>query len=315
MIHLEKKLVINTYVLVFVFVSFILGIVFFLNRQPQRNKLSNTHIPLVVTSFYPLYFFASQIAGNLINVQNITPAGAEPHEYEPTPKDVANIEQSKLLLLNGGGFEPWGERMKTELDPSKVKVIAVGESFINQQVNEDGMEVKDPHIWLSPKLAGKEAQVIMQALKNVDSAHAATYQKNGLALISKLQHLDETYTIGLKDCKSVEIMTSHAAFGYLATSYGLRQTAISGLSPDEEPSLKQLAELLNLAKSRRIKVIFFEKLASPKLAETVAGEIGAKTLILDPIEGVSEEDMKNGKDYFTIMNENLQNLRVALECK
>ncbi len=133
-------------------------------------------------------------------------------------------------------------------------------------------------------------------------------------LNQKLDQLDKTYAEGLKTCKQKDIITSHAAFGYLATRYGLNQVAISGISPDEEPSSQQLAEVAKFAKENDVKYIFFESLVSPKLSETIAHEIGAKTLVLDPLEGISDDDIKQGKNYFTVMENNLKNLQKALQC-
>ena len=275
----------------------------------KNNKLQ------VTTSFYPLYFFASQIGGNKAEVQNITPSGAEPHDYEPTAQDIARIEKSNLLILNGGRFEAWGDKIKDNIKGKQVITIIAGNGIANQQVFEDDKFILDPHVWLSPSLASIEVKAILNGFIQVDSINKSYYYENTNNLLSQLDEIDKEYKQGLMNCNQKDIVTSHAAFGYLGKAYGLNQVPISGLSPDAEPSSKQLAEVSLFAKNHNVKYIFFESLVSPKLSETIAAEIGAKTLVLDPIEGINSEDMKTGKNYLTIMKDNLTNLRLALECR
>ena len=279
----------------------------------------------VTTSFYPLYFFATQIAGNNGNVKNITPAGAEPHDYEPTAQDIARIEKSDLLILNGG-VEAWGDKIKDNLKDKNVEIIVAGDGLLNQQLTEQGKIAQDPHIWLDPTLAKKEVEKIKDGFIKKDPNNSSYYETNTKQLEDKLGQLDNTFKQGLSNCEKKDLVTSHAAFGYLASRYGLNQVPISGLSPDQEPSPKQLADVSNFAKKNNIKYIFFESLVSPKLSETIANEVGAKTLVLDPLEGLSDDEInkfatsqgsvvKSGKDYFSVMQDNLKNLQVALVCK
>jgi len=274
----------------------------------NRNKIS------VVTSFYPLYFFAAKIGGDKVAVKNITPSGAEPHDYDPSTRDIADIEKSNILVLNGG-VESWGNKIRDNVKGTGVIVITAGDGLLTQQVNEDGQNQTDPHVWLDPILAKKEAHKIADGLMKADSVNAKYYLENETALDNQLDSLDISYKNGLSSCKEKDIITSHAAFGYLATRYHLTQVPIAGLSPDAEPSAKQLADIATFARVHNINYIFFESLVSPKLSQTIATEIGAKTLVLDPIEGVSDADMKIGKNYLTIMENNLTNLQTALDCK
>lgn len=268
----------------------------------------------VVTSFYPLYYFATQIAGDKAVIKNITPPGAEPHDYDPSTQDVANIEKSDMLILNGS-VESWGGKIRDSLKGTNVAIVNSGEELLNLQISEDGQNQIDPHIWLDPVLAKKQAHAITLGFEKADPANAAYYKAGELTLHNKLDELDALFRKGLSNCNQSDIITSHASFGYVAKRYNLHQVAISGLSPDAEPSMKQLADVARFAKTNSIKYIFFESLVSPKLSQTIATEIGAKTLVLDPIEGVSDADKKSGKDYYTIMKENLKNLQIALECK
>lgn len=297
---MDKKFILGL-ILVIIFAVMALGI---WKLVPKNESPVKDGKILVVTSFYPLYFFASEIGGDKIRVKNITPAGSEPHDYEPTPRDIADIQQSKLLILNGNNFEAWAGKMKEEL--SGVTVLEAGDGLF---------ETNDPHIWLSPPIAKLMAIKISVALINLDKGNQDYYMANVNKLIEKLSDLDIRFSQELGSCRKKDFVTSHAAFGDLAKTYGLNQIAIAGLSPETEPSSKQLSEIVKLAREKNVKYIFFEKLVSPKLSETVAQEIGAKTLVLDPIEGISDNEAKQGKNYLTVMRDNLINLLIALECQ
>jgi zinc transport system substrate-binding protein len=270
---------------------------------------------MVGTSFYPLYYFASEIGGEKATVYTITPAGTEPHDYEPTPQDMVRIQKSDLLILNGGAFEPWGEAVAKELDNQKIIIIKAGDSLATQTIQEDGEEIIDPHIWLNPLLAQKQVEQITQGFIQADPLQSAFYQSRALQLTTKLDILHKKYQDGLAHCEKKSIITSHAAFGYIAKQYGLQQVPISGLSPDEEPSAQRLAYLTNFAQQNKIEYIFFESLVSPKLSQTLANELGAKTLVFNPLEGLTTEELQQGKNYFTVMEENLNHLRIALSCQ
>lgn len=281
-------------------VYLVVGSLFFVNNYPpQSSRVAPAKI-IVTTSFYPLYFFTSQIAGNLADVINITPSGSEPHDFEPSPSDAASIAHSQLLVLNGVGLEPWGDKVH----PQHTLVVAHDLSTNN-----------NPHTWLDPVLAAIEVKKITSALITIDPQHQATYQANQQKLMQALSQIDEEYKTGLSNCDHREFVTSHAAFSYLASRYHLQQIAISGLSPDEEPTAQQLAKVVETTRRQNINVIFFESLVSPKLAQTIAAETGATTLVLDPIEGIPQDKEVAGENYLTLMRQNLTNLRIALQCQ
>jgi len=284
----------------------------------------------VAASFYPLYFFATQIGGDKADVINITPAGTEPHDYEPTAQDMAKIENSRIFIFNGRGLESWTDNIEKNIDPNKT--LMVGASMGMDQVC--GIDTKlyplpltekqkenicqkqtDPHIWIAPFMATNIVQNILDGFVKADPANAEYYQANAAALKNKLIALDSEYQNGLANCQLKTFITSHNAFGYLAQAYGLRQIAIAGLSPDAEPSPAQLIDVAKTAKVENIKYIFFESLASPKLSQTIATEIGAQTLVLDPIEGLTKDEIVAGQNYFTIEENNLKNLQIALQCQ
>lgn len=263
---------------------------------------------LVAASFYPVWFFATEIGGTRADVALIVPAGVEPHDYEPTPQDIVRIGQSRLVILNGGGIEPWSSDIQSTV------IIEAAEGLATYKMEEDGKEIADPHLWLSPVLAGRMTDAILRGFVIADSVHRAEYEANAAVLKMRLTDLDREYREGLAFCKRRDFITSHAAFGYLAAEYDLNQVSLVGISPEEEPSPAALASIARFARERNIKYIFFESLVSPKLSETIAYEVGAATLVLDPVEGLAAEDAGRGGNYFTKMRENLSHLQLALEC-
>ncbi|MFZ2831794.1 MAG: zinc ABC transporter substrate-binding protein [Minisyncoccia bacterium] len=306
----------NKDIAIFITIAVLLigGVLFARSRSvPTLSTPANTKLQ-VTSSFYPLYFFATQIAGNKADITNITPTGAEPHDYEPSVQNIIEMNNSRLLILNGGGLEAWGDKVTQTLDPLHTLTITVGKDITNQRIIEGSNNVIDPHIWLSPLLAKNMVRKIVAGLEQVDPANSAYYEANAQTLTQKLSDLDALYKNGLANCAQRDIVTSHSAFGYLATAYHLNQVPIVGLSPDAEPSPKALGVVIDFAKKNNVKYIFFESLASPKLSETIAREVGAQTLVLNPIEGLTPNEMVQGKDYFTEMQSNLKSLQLALEC-
>ncbi|MCX6716914.1 MAG: zinc ABC transporter substrate-binding protein [Candidatus Taylorbacteria bacterium] len=289
-----KKVLVTAFALLI-----ILLLILTIGVKTQKNIEDNSKIK-VIASFYPLYFFAKEIGGDLVSVENITPAGAEPHDYEPSTSDMANITNSKLLILNGGGLESW------KITDKSIETVIAYEG-----------DDPDPHIWLSPQLAEKIADKIALGLMKVDPKNSAVYGKSLANLKNRLDNLDYEYRNGLNanTCEKKDFITSHSAFHYIASTYGFNQISISGLSPDSEPTPKELADITDFARAQNIKYIFTENLISPKLAETLANEIGAKTLVLNPLEGLTAEEISRGENYFTVMRENLINLETALQCK
>lgn len=281
-----------------------LGGMFFLIPR-IRSDFSVRNDLQVSASFYPLYYFASEIVGDEATVYNITPAGSEPHDYDLTSGDRVKIESSKLLILNGGKLEPWGEDIDRLLSNSQTKVIKVGQAD----------PAKDPHVWLDPRTAGEQVSKIEAALSEIDPGNSENYESRAGDLKTRLEQLDQKYREGLANCEKKEIVTSHTSFAYLAERYGLRQIAITGISPDEEPSPGAMAQIVNFVRENKVDYIFFESLVSPNLAETIATEAGVDTLVLNPVEGLNDDETKKGENYFTIMEKNLNNLRTALKCQ
>lgn len=304
-------------------IAVIAGIVIYSNSNNKSRQQTSVDTTRVITSFYPLYDFARQVGGNKISVTNITPPGAEPHDYEPNPQELAKATQASLFVYAGGeDFEPWSEKFVSENSVVSLKVdaVTVSESAKNFDVDnglDAGLQLiaDDPHFWLDPMLSWLAVQNISNKLAEVDPSNAAYYQSQAAAYQSLLTQLDSEFQAGLKNCQSRTIVTAHEAFGYLGKRYNLDVIPIAGISPEEEPSAAALATLTKIIKDKQVTTIFFETLTSPQLANTLATETGAKTAVLDPIEGISNEDQTKGKDYIAVQRENLAALRTALSCR
>ncbi|NBS41604.1 ABC transporter substrate-binding protein, partial [bacterium] len=173
----------------------------------------------------------------------------------------------------------------------------------------------DPHFWLDPKLAKAEIALIRDTLMDADPANAKAYAANAAAYTETLAKIDAAYETGLSACKNPTVVTSHAALAYVAKEYGFDVISIAGLSPDEEPSAGRLAEIAAMVKAKKIGYIYFETLVSPKLAQTIAEEVGAQTLVFNPLEGLTEEETAAGKTYVSVMEENLANLKTGMMCE
>jgi zinc transport system substrate-binding protein len=283
-------------------------------RNGAGANPANSGKMAVVGTFYPLAHFALQVGGNLVTVANITPAGAEPHDYEPTPQDIAGAYRAKVFIMNGGGVDTWAERIAPDLKAKGVQVVDMQDTILLSTAPSGSETTLDPHIWLDPVLSEQEVALIRDAFVKADPVNAVVYANNAASYIAQLQALDEAYKAGLASCRIKDIVTSHAAFGYMAKRYGLTQIAIAGLSPDAEPSAEQMANIANLAKKNNVKYIFFESLVSPKLAQTIATEVGAQTIAFNPLEGLTDEQISSGETYLTVMRDNLDELRIALQC-
>lgn len=262
----------------------------------------------VITSFYPLYEIARRVGGEYVDVQNLVPPGAEPHDYEPTPKDISRILESHILFVNGGGLEPWFEKISSEFQGRSVRIIDA--SKLSGDVIPG-----DPHYWLDPIYYVKEVDRFEQTLSEVDPSHRDFYSANALKFTGELTSLSDDFQNGLRNCSFHEFVTNHAAFGYLARRYDIKMIPITGLSPEAEPSPKTLAALTDLLRGKNIRYILVETLVSPKIAETLAREVGAKTLVLNPLEGLLGEDIALGQNYVTVMRQNLHTLQIAMDCR
>lgn len=278
----------------------------------------------VVTTFYPMYDFTKEVVGDKGNVKLLIPAGTEPHDFEPSAKEQAEISDADVFVYNSSDLEFFVDSLKDSVDTNKTLMIEAANGIDLLDMKEEGHEHEgepsdshsheyDPHVWLDPVLAIKEVQTIASDLGEKYPDKKETFDKNAAAYIKKLEILNQKYNDELKGAANRTFVTQHAAFAYLANQYGLTQAAISGVSPDQEPTPSRLAELKDFVNKENIKVIYFEENASSKVAETLSSETGVKLEVLNPLESLTNEQIKAGENYISVMEKNLDALKQSIK--
>lgn len=268
----------------------------------------------VATTIYPVEYFAERVGGDSIEIVSLIPPGVEAHDFKPRVSDLIDIARADLLVYNGAEFEPWVERALAALGGDAPPAIESVELLRASLFEVRGDVEFDPHVWLSPVNAVAQVEVIVGALSAIKPDLAGEYESAGAALIRRLESLDEAFRSGLSDCGLDTFVTSHAAYGYLADEYGLKQIAVAGLSPDAEPKPRTLAKIASKMSDLGVSYVLIEPIANARVGETLARETGAETLPLHPLESLTKDEQASGADYFSIMNQNLETLVVALEC-
>lgn len=269
----------------------------------------------VVTAFYPFQYVAEQVGGSHVKATSLTAAGAEPHDLALTPKQVVSLGEADVVVYQKG-FQTSVDKAVSEANPKHaVDTTTVVSMMKATGTDEEGNKATgdDPHEWLLPTNMAATAQAVEKQLSAVDPDNASTYQANAKAFEQKMTELDGSFKTGLSQCTRKDFITSHAAFGYLAKRYGLTQVGISGLSPDEQPSPARIAQVQKLAKQTGVTTIFYETLVSPAQAKAIAGDMGLKTDVLDPLEGITSQS--RGSDYIAVQKANLTALQKANGCK
>lgn len=286
-----------------------------------------TQKPVIVTSFFPLTHIVEKIVWDQAEVVQILPEWAEGHDYEPTPIQMKTIEKSDLIIVLGKSMESYSEKLKTimrwknntYLDFSDTVIYITKEDNHEEAGHNDEHKEKnghdhggiDPHIWLSPRSYGQMTDIITKKIQEVFPT--MNIEASAEQLKKELSVLDLEFTSGLSQCEMRKFVTSHAAFGYLARDYNLTQIPVAGISPEEEPAPKVIAEVISVIKREKITALFSEPLVSPKLINTIATETGAKTYLLHPLESITGDETALG--YVWIMRQNLKFLREGLHCK
>lgn len=299
-----------------------LGIVSMSIQTPQPSTASDgTEKVKVIASFFPLYDFARNVGGDRADVSVMVPAGIEPHDWEPTPRNIADAENADLIIYNGAGFESWVSQVnaKNAVDTSKgIELMEGGEHEEGEAEGEEhGESGLDPHIWLDPVLAKKQVESIRDGLIQVDPANAEYYRQNADRYIRELDSLDAFIRSELSQCEKTDFIAFHNAFSYFANRYGLTQHSVhEGLSPEGEVLPQRISEIKELATSLGISVIYSEDLVDPRLANVIASEIpDGRVLVLSPIEGLEQEEQEQGFGYIEKMRQNVENLKVGLKCQ
>lgn len=272
--------------------------------------------PQVVAAFYPLEWAAEQVGGDLVDVTSLTAPGAEPHDLELTPQQVAAVSDADLVLYISE-FQPAVDDAVAQNADKAVDVAADLEHLAADEHAHEGEEAGhsessyDPHVWLDPTNMAAIVTLTADRLSAADPGNKATYEANAAAAIKDLDALDAEWKAGTTTCTNRDLVVSHEAFGYLAKRYGFEQVGISGLSPDAEPSPARIAEVADFVKANGVTTIYFETLVDPKVAETVAAETGATTAVLDPLEGLAEG---SSADYLSVMRTNLETVKAGQGC-
>ncbi len=261
----------------------------------------------VVTTIYPLQYLAERVGGDHVNVTNLTGGGVEPHEYELTPSDRTLLQHADVVLWNGGEVDSWMTGVVAELEQTGVQVVEVLPVVKPLPA--------DPHFWHDPRRMMMAGDTIANVLRAGDAAHDADYSANTDALANDLQALDAELEQLTQGCALHDVVTAHDAYAYLAERAGFTLHAIAGISPDEEPTPRHMQELQNMIRDTGVETVFFETLTSPALAEALAKDTGVQTGVLNPLEGLTQEDLDAHHDYLTIMRSNFAALRRALHCQ
>ncbi len=291
----------------------------------------------VEAAFYPLQWAAERVGGDRVDVASLTPPGAEAHDLELTPQDVAALSEADLVVYLEG-FQPAVDDAVAEAGDAAWDAGQAADLSLTLEEHSDehshegeteaehaehageeeggehaeGEGITDPHFWLDPTRLAAVGDALADRLAEVDPDGADTFRDNAAALRADLETLDAEMQEGLADCAVPTLVTSHDAFGYLADRYGLEVVGISGLSPSAEPSAEQLAEISTLVGERGVTTVYTETLVDPAVAETVAAEAGVQTAVLDPLEGLTDESA--GEDYLEVMQANLATLQEGQGC-
>lgn len=272
----------------------------------------------IMTSFYPIYVFTQEVAGDLANVDMMV-KGADAHSFEPSARNLATIEESDAFIYANPEMETWVPTLVESLSSSTVIIEAdenidlIQDADADHEESDDGNHegdnhVIDPHTWLDPIMAQKQVEGIKEALIELDPENETTYTENAESFIAELEELNQDYQTAFESADHRLFITQHAAFGYLAHRYNLVQESLAGLSSESEASAQRMAEMTELIKEEEIPVIYYNSSSSSDLSQTVADEANIETEVLYSLESVQDEELHSGPGYLSLMRENLENL-------
>jgi zinc transport system substrate-binding protein len=309
-------------------------------NKSEENKDNETLT--IYTTIYPLEDFTKKIGGDFVEVQSIYPPNVDAHSYEPSTKDMLNLANSDLFIYSGAGIEGFAEKASEALKKEDVQVLKAAEGIdliestdehhhegeeghseseshedenVESEIHKDEEHAHgdiDPHVWLDPVLSIDLANNIKNSLSKLLPEHASEFEGNFNQLKSELEKLDQEFKTTIESSRTKNLLVAHAAYGYWETRYGIEEIAISGLSPTQEPTQKELQKIIEESTEHNIHYVIFEQNVSPKVAKIIQEELGAKSLTLHNLEAITEENIKQKDDYFSIMRRNLETLETAL---
>lgn len=296
-----------------------------------KKEETNNQVMQVVATTYPVYDVAKAVGGDHVKVNLLVSPGTEPHDWEPTVDNLKTIGNAKIFLYSGAGLEPVEKitakdvvKNSKVIDMSKTPDLSLltVESTPHEEHEHNGHEHEhkagdiDPHYWLDPTNLMKEASYLAKVYGEADPANKEYYENNAKAYIEKLTALDNEFKEWRASKPNVQtLVVTHEAFSYLAHRYNLKQLGMMGIEPDAEPTPEHLANIIEFVKKNNIQAIFSEELISKKVAETIAKETGAKIYLLNPVEGLTNDQMEKGENYITVMKANLETLKKAFNNK
>jgi zinc transport system substrate-binding protein len=303
-------------------------------ENKEKNSLT------VYTTIYPLEDFTKKIGGSYVEVKSIYPPNVDAHSFEPSTKDMIALANSDLFIYTGVGIEGFAEKATEALEKEDVQVLKAADGIDliestddHHHVDEEGHSDEnegehtesenhegeehnhgdvDPHVWLDPVHSIALANNIKNSLSKLIPEHAADFETNFKQLKSELEKLDQEFKTTIESSKTKNLLVSHDAYGYWENRYGIETIAISGLSPTQEPTQKELQAIIEESTEHNIHYVIFEQNVSPKIAKIIQEEIGAKSLSLHNLEAVTEENIKQKDDYFSIMRRNLETIKTVL---
>ena len=306
-----QKIFVGILVAAFLLISF--GVALYSANLPGPPKALT-----VVTTFYPLYYFAKAITDDNATVTMLIPDNVEPHTWEPTISDIIAVSNARVFVYNGAGFEPWVANVLSSIQNKDLIVVDTSTNMSMELPNVSGATFQqtqhggaDPHFWLDPLRAKIQVDNIAKGLRQADPSHAATYSVNADLLKTRLDVLNQQYHMGLRNRTKNDIITAHEGFDYLANRYGFVAHAAIGISADAQPSTQDIARLVQLVKDLDLHYVFVEPIFSDIYMDTIAQETSTHILVLDGIHG--RTGIHASLDYFQIMEENLRNLKIGLE--
>ncbi len=297
----------------------ILSLALFLAKKQNSIINSVSDKPFIALSTFSLYDITKHIAEDTLNIFMILPAGVDAHSFEPTPRLMADIQKSALVVYSGAGLEPWTKNFEFKskvIDMSKhVKLLGLDSSSHHEHGDNCSHGAIDPHYWLDVQNMIIATNLITQELVDIFPTHKELYMQNREKYVMMLESIDRTYKKTLLKCKKETIIVNHNAFSYLSNRYGFNVEALSGLSPEAEPSAKNMLRLIKHVKKHNIKTIFFESFVSDKAMKSIALEANVDIEVLHPLGNVTAKDIEQNLDFEKIMEMNLQKISKALECQ